>query len=171
MEHAPPSCFCVCVSVSDKTFKLKFKLQQLGSNFGDLYEQLLALWISETPDSGEAALILFGSCKHFESEFNPEGLKKMNSPHLIPHPELMKRGTLGFFFFPSRIWLSTLGFAERSNCKATCCWNCWISRICMLLTCVYWSADVVLMNVLALIMILSFYLCQLFILFYGRAAT
>lgn len=44
------------------------------------------------------SLILFGSCKHFESEFNPDGPKKINSPHLIPHPELMERGTLGFFF-------------------------------------------------------------------------
>lgn len=45
------------------------------------------------------SLILFGSCKHFESEFNPDGPKKINSPHLIPHPELMERGTLGVFFF------------------------------------------------------------------------
>lgn len=35
--------FVVADSVSDKTFKLKFKLQQLASNFGDLYEQLFTL--------------------------------------------------------------------------------------------------------------------------------
>lgn len=157
MEHAPPSCFCVCVSVSDKTFKLKFKLQQLGSNFGDLYEQLLALWISETPDSSEAALILFGSCKHFESEFNPEGLKKMNSPHLIPHPELMKRGTLGFFFPPaydSALWDLQKGQTAKQHV---------VGIVELATSACYWRAFIDLQMwflwMLPLIMILSFYLC------------
>lgn len=68
-----------------------------------LFEALRHLIAARLP-----GLILFGSCKHFESEFNPEGPKKMNSPHLIPHPELMKRGTLGFFPPPPPAYDSAL---------------------------------------------------------------
>lgn len=99
MEYAAPSCLPLWSQIARVT-RLSNENSSSGNRAPTFAICMSSFWLCEALRHLIAkSLILFGSCKHFESEFNPDGPKKINSPHLIPHPELMERGTLGFFFF------------------------------------------------------------------------